>query len=73
MIGVFWNCKGVCKKGMVTEIKNLLNDTNTDFIGLQETMQKRYQTNFSEILILPGILPGIGCPHMADLGGSSVG
>jgi mannosylglycoprotein endo-beta-mannosidase len=31
---------------MGTEIKNLLNDTNTDFIGLQETMKKRYTDKF---------------------------
>jgi hypothetical protein len=46
MTGVFWNCRGVCKKGMGTEIKNLMNDTNTDFIGLQETMKKRYTDKF---------------------------
>jgi mannosylglycoprotein endo-beta-mannosidase len=46
MIGVFWNCRGVSKKGMGTEIKNLLNDTNTDFIGLQETMKKKYTDKF---------------------------
>jgi hypothetical protein len=46
MIGVIWNCRGVGKKGIAMDIKNLLTETSVDFIGLQETMKRKYTEKF---------------------------
>jgi hypothetical protein len=46
MIGVIWNCRGVGKKGIAVDIKNLLTETGVDFIGLQETMKRKYTDKF---------------------------
>jgi endonuclease/exonuclease/phosphatase family metal-dependent hydrolase len=46
MIGVIWNCRGVGKKGIARDIKNLLTETGVDFIGLQETMKRKYTDKF---------------------------
>jgi exonuclease III len=46
MIGVIWNCRGVGKKGIARDIKNLLSETDADFIGLQETMKRKYTDKF---------------------------
>jgi exonuclease III len=46
MIGIIWNCRGVAKKGMGTCIKDLLLDFKADFVGLQETMRKKYTDKF---------------------------
>jgi hypothetical protein len=46
MIGVIWNCRGVGKKGIARDIKNLLSETGADFIGLQETMKRKYTDKF---------------------------
>jgi hypothetical protein len=40
----------VGKKGMKTDIKNLLVETSADFIGLQETMKKSYIDKFFRII-----------------------
>lgn len=40
MIGLIWNCRGMSKKGMITLVKDLINDHG--FVGLQETMKKNY-------------------------------
>jgi hypothetical protein len=36
--GLFWNCRGLKKKGVSTFLKNLIHDYKFHFIGLQETM-----------------------------------
>ena len=36
--GLFWNCRGLKKKGVSTYLKNLIFQYGFDFIGLQETM-----------------------------------
>jgi hypothetical protein len=46
MIGIIWNCSGVAKKGMGIGIKNLLLEHKVDFVGLQETMKKKYTKKF---------------------------
>ena len=46
MKGVFWNCRGVGKKGMSTCLIDMINANELDFIGLQETMKKSYSPAF---------------------------
>lgn len=46
MIGIFWNCRGVAKKGLSSFIKELIWDHKADFMGLQETMKKSYTDKF---------------------------
>jgi hypothetical protein len=46
MIGIIWNCSGVAKKGMGIGIKDLLLEHKVDFVGLQETMKKKYTKKF---------------------------
>jgi len=36
--GLFWNCRGLKKKGVSTFLKNLILEYKFQFIGLQETM-----------------------------------
>ena len=36
--GLFWNCRGLKKKGVSTFLKNLILEHKFHFIGLQETM-----------------------------------
>jgi hypothetical protein len=38
--------RGVSKKGIEMDIKNLLTETNADFIGVQETMKRKYTEKF---------------------------
>jgi len=52
MIGLIWNCRGLCKKGMSTMIKDLLSEYEVDFVGLQETMKKSTLISSLERLIL---------------------
>lgn len=46
MIGIFWNCRGVGKKGMSTYLTDIINANDVDFIGLQETMRSKYNSSF---------------------------
>jgi hypothetical protein len=46
MIGIIWNCRGVSKKGMSTFLKELMFDYHADFIGLQETIKRKYIDKF---------------------------
>lgn len=46
MIGIIWNYKGVAKKGLSSFIKELIQDHKADFIGIQETMKKKYSHKF---------------------------
>jgi hypothetical protein len=46
LIGIIWNGRGVFKKGMGTVIRDLLSYYKTDFVGLQETMKKKYTEFF---------------------------
>ena len=46
MIGLFWNCRWVSKKGMSVIVKDILADNVVDFVGLQETMKKTYSDAF---------------------------
>ena len=46
MTGMFWNCRGVGKKGMTTCFFDLIRDHSLDFIGLQETMKKKFSPKF---------------------------
>ena len=46
MKGVFWNCRGVGKKGMSTCLIDMISANELDFIGLQETMKKSYTPAF---------------------------
>jgi exonuclease III len=50
MIGLIWNCRGVAKKGMATKVKDLCIEYKTDFIGLQETMRKKYSDKFFRLI-----------------------
>ena len=36
--GLFWNCRGLKKKGVSTFLKNLILEYKFHFFGLQETM-----------------------------------
>ena len=47
MIGLFWNCRGVGKKGMATCLSDLIREYCLDFIGIQETMKKDFSSKFS--------------------------
>lgn len=38
MIGLFWNCRGIRKKGLGSFIKNLMKEHNFDFACFQETI-----------------------------------
>jgi hypothetical protein len=38
MRGLFWNCRGIRKKGIVPYFRELVNKQKFDFICLQETM-----------------------------------
>ena len=42
MIGLFWNCRGESNKGMSVMIRDILVNNMVDFMGLQETMKKKY-------------------------------
>jgi len=46
MIGLLWNCRGVSKKGMSSMLKDMLAENELDFVGLQETMRKKYTDKF---------------------------
>ena len=46
MMGLLWNCRGVSKKGMSSMLKDLLAEYEVDFVGLQETMRKKYSDKF---------------------------
>jgi exonuclease III len=50
MIGLIWNCRGVAKKGMATKVKDLCIEYKIDFIGLQETMRKKYSDKFFRLI-----------------------
>jgi hypothetical protein len=50
MIGLLWNCRGVAKKGMATKVKDLYIEYKTDFIGLQETLRKKYTDKFFRLI-----------------------
>jgi hypothetical protein len=49
MIGVIWNCRGCQRKGWGLILKKILSEVNADFIGLQETMKKKYLDKFLEL------------------------
>jgi len=38
--GLAWNCRGLRKKGVATFLKNLIQEYQFHFVGLQETMIK---------------------------------
>lgn len=42
MIGLFWSCRGESNKGMSMMIRDILVNNMVDFMGLQETMKKKY-------------------------------
>lgn len=46
MVGLFWNCRGVCKKGLNTCLKELIGDYKVDFVCIQETMRKKFDDKF---------------------------
>jgi hypothetical protein len=72
MIGILWNCRGVSKKGMGIDIRNLINEVTVDFIGLQETMRKKYNEKFFRVVDPNRSFAGTGCPQKAGLEGSFV-
>lgn len=46
MLGLFWNCRGVGKRGMATCIVDLIKDHILDLLGLQETIKKNHDMSF---------------------------
>jgi hypothetical protein len=50
MIGILWNCRGVSKKGMRIDIRNLINEVTAVFIGFHETMRKNYNDKFFRLV-----------------------
>uniref|UniRef100_A0A453HVY3 Endonuclease/exonuclease/phosphatase domain-containing protein n=1 Tax=Aegilops tauschii subsp. strangulata TaxID=200361 RepID=A0A453HVY3_AEGTS len=42
MRGLIWNCRGVGKQGMATCLSDMISDHSLDFLGLQETMKKKF-------------------------------
>lgn len=38
MIGLFWNCRGIRKKGLSSFVRNLIKENNFDFVCFQETI-----------------------------------
>uniref|UniRef100_A0A8I6XEI9 Uncharacterized protein n=1 Tax=Hordeum vulgare subsp. vulgare TaxID=112509 RepID=A0A8I6XEI9_HORVV len=46
MISIFWNCRGIGKRGMGTYISDLVRDFKLDFYGIQETMKKDFSPKF---------------------------
>src|SRR4051812_26671941 len=42
MKGIFWNCRGAGKSGMTSCLYHLINDHSLDFLGIQETMKKKF-------------------------------
>ena len=46
MNGIFWNCRGAGKKGMMTCFSDLIKDHSLDFLCLQETMKKKFSSSF---------------------------
>lgn len=42
MNGLIWNCRGIEKKGLSPFISNMINEFQLDFIGVQETMKKKF-------------------------------
>ena len=46
MINLFWNYRGVGKRGMATCILDLIRDYGLDFVGIQETMKKDFSSKF---------------------------
>src|SRR4051812_30025864 len=43
---LFWNCRGVGKKGVVTCLSDMIKDHSLDFVCLQETHKKKYTKSF---------------------------
>ena len=43
MKGLIWNCRGIIKKGVSSFLRNLILEHKFHFIGLQETMQPRFE------------------------------
>jgi exonuclease III len=50
MVGLIWNCRGVSKKRIATKVKDLYSEYKADFIGLQETMRKKYTDKFFRLV-----------------------
>ena len=46
MISLFWNYRGVGKRGMATCMLDLIRDHSLDFVGIQETMKKDFSSKF---------------------------
>lgn len=46
MIGLIWNCRGCGKKGLATYLQEIMKNHDASFVGLQETMKKKYCPSF---------------------------
>jgi exonuclease III len=40
--GLFWNCRGVKKKGLVPFVRDLIREKDLDFLCFQETMMQDF-------------------------------
>lgn len=47
MIGLFWNCRGIRKKGLAPFIRDLMKERNFDFVCFQETILQ----SFSDLIL----------------------
>ena len=67
MIGVFWNLRGISKKGMAAYLADTIKDHAMDFIGLMETLKNNMMTNSSGKLTLMVYFSGNGFLRLGRL------
>uniref|UniRef100_A0A8I6XQW3 Uncharacterized protein n=1 Tax=Hordeum vulgare subsp. vulgare TaxID=112509 RepID=A0A8I6XQW3_HORVV len=60
MISLFWNCRGIGKRGMGTYISDLVRNFKLDFVGIQETMKKYFSPKFLRKIDLEKLSVGSG-------------
>jgi exonuclease III len=42
MRGLFWNCRGIKKKGVAPYIRDMVRECNFDFVCFQETIAQEF-------------------------------
>ena len=69
MNGIFWNCRGAGKRGMITCFSDLIKDQSLDFLCLQETMKRRFSPSFFRKIDPYGTLDWNWIPSIGKAGG----
>ena len=46
MAGLIWNSRGVLRNGFIAFLKELIREFKIEFIGIQETMLRKFSNSF---------------------------